>query len=509
MPISEPDVTLQIIGAAQDVPTADQKVLIVGQMLTGSATAGQVSRNVGDSNLEINNLFGRRSHVAGVTRRFKVINKRTQLDVLPLADAGGAVDGTASVVFTGTATAAGRIFVSAGSQNLHRYAVDITVGQTAAQVATAVEALFDADADAPFTAATSTATVTFTAENGGTLSNFWAMRVEGSVAGISYTLNGWSGGATDPTLTNVLDAIGTERYQTILWPSNYDLTVVEALLNSRFNASNDILDGVACQIKQDTLNNLKTYFNQNSQSIWGTGDKAIDEDDRKGSMFFEMPDMRAADKCALRSLRLTPNAPLTQFLTTVAPGDQFGSDSLASLPYFNTLLPNVTPPLAADEWSLEDQDELRDAGVSVDGPNRAYNASVMGEQVTTYLTDNAGNADDSYKFLNYVDTISKVREYFAVNAKAKYAQTRLTDGDRLANRDMANEPSIRADFNGWYDDLARLALTQLGAEQATDFDENLNISLDVRAGTATVDCAPLLVTQLRAVLGTIAVNFGG
>ncbi len=509
MPVSLPNVPLNIIPATQDTPTEAQKVLVVGQMLTGTATAGQVERNVGDSNLEINALFGQRSHVAGIVRRFKGINTLTQLDVLPLVDAGSAVKATSTITFTGSPTENGRLFISFGSQNDHRYAIDLTTGQTPTEIGSAVTALFSVDMDSPFVVTNTAGVVTATASNGGTLGNEFAVRVEGSVSGVTVAIVGWANGATDPSLTAILDAIGSERYQTVLWPSNYDLTVIESLLNNRFNASNDVLDGVVCQVKQDTLNNLKTFANQNSQSVWITGYKNINEDSRKGNFFFEMPDIMAAVKCALRSLRLTSGSNLTQYLTTVAPADQFGGDELASLPYFNTLLPDVTVPLAADEWSFEDQDELETAGVSVDGPNQAYNNAILGEQVTTYLTDVAGNSDDSYHFLNTVDTASKVREYFVVNAKRKYAQARLTDGDLGPRRDMANAASIRAFFNELYQDLAQMVLVQSGAAAQRDFDENMLITVDVRNGQVTVDSSPLLVSQLRAVLGTIAINFGG
>ena len=208
-------------------------------------------------------------------------------------------------------------------------------------------------------------------------------------------------------------------------------------------------------------------------------------------------------------MRLTEGAPLTQFLTTVAPIDQFGGIHIASLPYFNNLFPNLPIANATDFPSQEDQDEAESNGLSLIGPNRAFNGTIFGAMATTYLADVGGNPDTSYKFLNSVDTASANREFFVNNYKAKYAQTRLTNGDLKAGFDMANEASIRAFSGELYDELSDEALTQAGRAAKKDFMDNLVISLDLTTGTATVTAAPLMVSQLRVFLGTIQVNFGG
>ena len=83
----------------------------------------------------------------------------------------------------------------------------------------------------------------------------------------------------------------------------------------------------------------------------------------------------------------------------------------------------------------------------------------------------------------------------------------LTDGDLIAGYSMANEGSIRAFLNELYDELAEYVLVQAGSAAKKDFNDNLSVSVSVRTGTATVAAAPLLVTQLRAILGTIQIKF--
>lgn len=510
MPISKPNVTLNIIPAEQILGVREHRVLIVGQMISGTAVAGDLVPDLDDATNAINALFGARSMVAEMAREFKKINKITDVDVIPLADNGSAVDATAVVAFSGTATAAGSIYVTFGSDKRYRAKIDISIGDTATVVGGKVETAFALYTSSPFTVANVTGTVTATASNGGTHANSWTVRVDGAVAGITSTLTGWASGATDPSLTGVLDVIGNTRYHTVIWPNSYDVTVIEDVLNARFNASNDVLDGVAIQVIKGTLSSLKSATaTLNSQSLLVIGDKTVDETTRKGTSLREMPDVTAAQVGAIRALRLTTNANLTQYLTTTSALDQFGGSALASLPYFNTALPSLPVPLPSDEFSFEDQDELNTNAVSILGANRAFNTTIFGEMITTYLTDNAGNQDSSYKFLNTVDTASVVRETFFVNYKNRYAQTRLTNGDLLPLRDMANVESIRAFSLEVYRSLASSALVQSGTDAEKDFLDNLSVSVDLSTGTATINMAPLLVTQLRAIIGTIQINFGG
>lgn len=509
MPIDNPKVSLSIIPAQQLAGVTEQRVLIVGQMLAaGTAVSGELQRDIPNDGSE-DTLFGANSHIAGMIRAFKSINKVSALDAIGLDDAAG-TKGTSVITFAGTtASEDGSYIVAVASEKDYEISIDVVTGDTPTLVADKVTAAYGAISKKPFDTDNTAGVVTNTAENFGTLCNDWGISIAGDVAGLTKALtSGWAGGATDPVLTGILDVVGDTRYQTILWPSAYALTVVEDFLNARFNSTNDVLDGVAVQVKSDTLANLKSYANQNSQSVVIPGMKIIADTFFKGPGTLEMPDICAAQICAIRALRRTNGAILTQYVTTRATSDQFGGQEIASLPYFNTALPNLPVAKPANDFSKEDVEELVTNGVATFGPNRAYNATIFGEFVTTYLTDAAANPDDSYKFLNTVDTASVIREFYFVNLKSRYAQTRLTDGSLVAGRDMANASSIRAFCNRLYDELADDALVQKGTAAKKDYNQNLIITVDVRTGTVTIDQAPLLVSQLRVILGTIQINFG-
>ncbi len=507
---SSPSVTLAIVTPQQLAGVTDHKVLIVGQMLTGTAVAGELQQNVNTVGGE-DALFGIRSHVAGMVREFRRINKDTQVDVIGLADGAGTA-ATAVITIVGTATEDNTLVVNLGSGRQHSFSIDVLTGDDATAVADAVTAAAALDLDSPFTVANVAGVITATAENLGTLANSWAAQVVGNVAGVVPTItSGWASGATDPVLTTLFDPVANIRYNTVVWPQSWTITELTDFLDPRFNTTNDVLDGVGIFHKNDTLANLKTAVSTlNSQSVRMGGTKIASTTTLVGGSIVEMDDVLAARMAAVRSLRLTADASINDVLSiSGAPLDAFGGISISTLPYANTLVQFTALPSAVDMFSLAEEKELEDNGVSTVGLNRAGNSVILGNQVTTRLTDNAGNPDDTFKFLNAVDSSSIIREFFFENNKIRYAQTRLTDGDLVAGRSIQNEAAIRAFQKQLYTVLADLAITQLGSAAVKDFDANLVVTVDVGGGKVTITSAPLQVGQLRIVIGSIEVNFGG
>ena len=386
----------------------------------------------------------------------------------------------------------------------------MATGDTAEVVAGKLQALVAANARTPFTSAVVVASVVFTAANGGTLANSWTVFTEGSVAGLSVSVGAWTGGATDPVITNLLDAIGNRRYQTIVWPEVFTDTIIEAFMDARFNANEEILQGVAFITSVDTAANVQAKAAAlNSQSMVIIASRAVSSNVLEGSANREFPDVITARVAALRSLRLTNDAALSQFLTTPAPLDQFGSRALSSLPYANTVLPNTPIVRPLDQWTALEQTTFRNNGVSIVGPNRNFSGMLLGEFVTTNTTDEAGNDDESFKFLITIDTVAAVRDSYDVNVRRRYAQSRLTQGDLIPGRDLANQASIEAFTEEVYQSLAEDALVAAGAAALSDFKANgREVILDIPQGKVTINLAPVLVTGLRVVLGTVTVNFG-
>lgn len=511
--IGKPETTVNITSAVTAVANEAQKLLFIGQMTSaGSATAGALVNNIQNDN-SWNALFGEDSMMSAMIRAARLLNDKSQFDAIALDDDGSGVAATGTIVVTGTATEDGTLTINIGSQQNHSFDIAVSDTDAATAIGLAIETAVNADATVPVTAANVTGTVTFTAVNKGTYGNSFGLEVAGTaVGGVSTAVTGMASGATDPTLTGVFDIVGDVRYQGVVWPYADDTAVLRTFLDDRFNVENDVLDGVGFTGVTDTLSNLQsTYGALNSQSLLVIGDEVTNETLYKsGPSVFEIPAVKAAEFASIRALRLTQGASVAQFLAGEAGLDSFGGPALASRPYFNTPFPNIPVSVQGRGFTKTEAGQLKTSGVSVMGNNRAANQIIMGEAVTTYKTDTAGNPDTAFKFLNFVDTASGAREFFVNNLNARFAQSRLTTGDLTPGRPMANEQLILATLTEFYSTLSgpSFALTQAGEEARNTFITNTTITLDLSTGLVTIlmNAVPL-VSQLRAFNATMRIVF--
>lgn len=512
--VSQPEVNVTKIPASTSQSNEPQKVLIIGQQVAAAtATSGVLQTEIGNSNEE-DTLFGQNSMLAGMVRAFKAINQLTRVDAIPLDDAAG-VAATGTITIVGTATVAGTINFVIGSRENHTYAIAVAVGDTETDVADALTAANIADADAPFTVSNVAGVVTVTADQDGTAGN--EITIEVSAAEViatgltSATIVAMASGATDPTLTNIFDVIADIRYQTIVFPAAYGYTFITDELDARFNTDNDVLDGVGIATLTDTLSNIKTAAAaENSQSLVIISNLKTTGDESKGSAMVELNENISAQVAAIRSLRLTENSNISRFIVTTAGAlDTRGGAALASLPYFNTPLANLPLIDEGVGFSKTEIEELKTNGACVLGNNSGRTSIIMDEFVTTYKTDAASNADPTWKFLNSVDTASAAAEYIFNNLKSDFSQSRLTDGDLISGRAMANESKIRGAMVGYYQALAGedFVLVEAGEDALAFFKDNLTVTIDKSAGSVTMTAKLPIVTQIRVITVPLQIVF--
>ncbi len=520
--ISQPEITAIIANANVAVENTAQKVLFVGQQVAAASAAdGALTINIGNENEE-DALFGVNSQLAGDIRAFRKINKLTRVDAIGLVDAAG----TARLVnctFTGTSTAAGTITVRVGSQENHEFIVAIPSSTAASAVPALIATAVNADLDCPYTAADETVGVLgFTADNDGTVANDDGFEVIIETAGLTLSadVTETTPGATDPTLTAVLTSVVTERYQGINWPYRAT-TELAALLGPRFNATNAILDGVGFVSAVDTLANITDGSTGvldvlNDQSIVYLVDQLETEasgtaakESYLGPAQLEFGHVKTAYFLAIRALRFTTDENIASFVTTSASKDQIGGIATASLPYFNTPVAQLPLIKQGRGWTATEIGTIADAGGTVFGVNSGGTSGLVGEVYTTYKTDSASNPDPTWEFLNYVDTQVNIREYRFNNAKARFGQSRLTEGGVARNRDMANKAVIRQFFEQLFQDTGGddFVLTQSGDTAVAFYKANLTVSLDLSTGTVTVTDLTPIVTQLRKIVMTMKVTF--
>lgn len=509
---SQPDITFNIVPAASTVSNNEQKVLFVGQKLpAGTATAGALTQDIANNTSTINTLSGEGSMMSEMLRSARALNGVVQFDAIFLDDDGSATDATSVFTITGGAQEDGNLTFAAGSRANYSFVIDILNGDTADEIGTALEAAINADDDAPYTAANVSGVVTLTSKNGGTLGNLFGIETSGIVDGVSVALTGWSGGTNDPDVSTILDAVGEIRYQTVVWPYISSIETVKDFMDARFNVTNDVQDGVVILATNDSKANLDTLGNvHNSLSTVIIGDLAVSDADYIGPAVHELFYSKISQVAAIRSLRFTEGESIAQFVIGRNGAlDSFGGPAIASLPYFNTPMRNIALPDANRGFSRTEIEDLTDAGITIIGSNRTRTDVLLGEVVTTYKTDAASNPDASFKFLNYVDTSSNVREYFFNNSKAQFAQSRLTEGDLIAGRNMANAESIAAFFVGLYNDLSGpdFVLVQAGEEALQFFKSKLTITIDLSIGKVTANMQVPIVTQFREMVATMQIAF--
>jgi len=498
--ILQPKTNVLIVPSSEEAQNTGQRILIVGQMLAGTAVAGSLVENIANGGAE-DALFGAQSMIAAMVRANKVRNQSIQVDAIPLADAVGAVDATGALVWVGTATEAGTYTVIFGSERNYKVDIAVASGDTATVVGDTVAAAINAVANRQVNAV-----------NTATYGNSIPLEIRGQVAGLTTSVTGMTGGAVDPTLTGIFDVIVDRRYQAIVWPYPTATTEVTTLLDARFNADGKVLDGVAITAVNDTLANLSALATPlNSQSLVIIGGKQESETNYKGGDIVEIPILKAAMFAGFRALRLDVNGYSVADLVITANGplDAFGGPALASKPYFNTPFSQLFPIKAGRGFDDAEIESLLAAGVSVLGNNVAANAVISGEIATTYKTDFAGNADITFKFLNYVDTASQGREYFYNNYRKRFAQSRLTTGATLKGRDMANSEVIRSYSKRLYQDLSGVdfVLFEAGEEALNFFDANLIIAIDKALGKVSIQMTVPIVTQLREIAATMKIAF--
>jgi phage tail sheath gpL-like len=505
-----PKVNISLSPAAVIQAIADRRDLIFGQ-LGVSATATSEALNIDmhtKTNAELQTLFGVGEMYYRILQWIEGNDKNSPLDVIGITPTGSA--GTCSIQVTGTAaTADGSFTVSLIDEEQFTVTVDVTATDTIATIATAIKTALDAVVDPLWSTGVATATATMTALDVGTICNSWGIKVVGDVPGIGFTVTGWSGGTGVPTLTTILDNIAGIRYTGMSWPeawvSNIDIPKDE--LDTRFNASDSIMDGIVVNGSSDTFaNNKALALAENSQSLVFVGNDIVNAALDKGPAILMPADWAAAYFLGVRSKRLTPDANIAS--DVIATGlDSFGGISLASLPYFNTEVKTAPITSANKLYSPVEQGELEESGFTTFGVNKAGNSMIMASVVTTWTTDAGGNPNTSFAYLNFVDTASVCRETFFNVLSQTYAQFRLTTGDLVANRAIANEGHIRGTLQGIYKFLANKGLTVLGTEAESFFNDNTTITIDLALRKVTITSQLPIVTQIGRINYSLQLAF--
>ena len=311
-----------------------------------------------------------------------------------------------------------------------------------------------------------------------------------SVVGLTTT--DFTGGVS-VTLTDVLDTLLTSRYHSVIFDYALGSESITDMLQGRRNLTNDIKDGVGFTTINTDITTAETDLALlNFQTLV----QFYNLDEMKYDFF---PLQATAEIVAIRALRLTTDANIADYIIG---NETFGGMNKASLPYFNTPLTFGKPTGVLTEAQLVSLNDVGGSTFTCVGTS-----AKLSEVLTTYKRDNAGNNDVSWKYLNYVDSMSTIREFFVSNLRSKYSQTRMTDGNLIAGISITNKGAVKAFLVKLYSLLAdkgtsyQVGITRSGL--GNYFVDNLIIEDDLATGKVTFQCKVPIVVQLRTINGSI------
>ena len=510
---SFPYVTANINSAITAQTPDERSILIIGGMVAGTAASGDLVEDL-NSVASFNAAFGRTSHIAKAGRacikNLSVSRIRPRVSAIGLVDDGAGVAAAGSIVFANNATAAGTIKVYVDSLINGKYEVAVAVGDTPTEIGDALVALITANLDSPVTASNATGTVTLTAVNLGTEGNTIGLKYDlGTVTATTVTLTAFASGATNPVLTTLFDVIADKRYTSIVYPESWGVATLTTETESRFNVSNKVLDGLGIVCKLDTYANLNTALDAlNQKTLAEIPNKLISRAKTTGGAIFESPIVIAAQAAAYRELRITVNSNVSSITTS---GKNLGGFYFGAIPYHNTPFINLPVIESGDDFTDTEAFELENSGGWLLRNNPANTVIISNEAVTTYKTDTLGDPDITFKYINYLDTLSIVREYFFNNYKADLSQKILTTGQMIAGLPQINKDGYIALSMGYYANLsgingnAQYGLLRAGSAEAKAFKQALldSVVITLSTGTITAESIANIVTQVRNVI----VNF--
>jgi phage tail sheath gpL-like len=310
--VNQPDMTFNILSANTVVQNSAQNILLMAQK-TATGTGTGLLEDVQES--QIDALGGAGGMAQDAYRAIKTINEITPIDVILATDPTGAA-AIGNITFAGTATGPGSLEITIGSERNGKATVTGAKDDLAATVATAMETAFASLTECVCTIAVDGVTaeqVNATYNHDGEEGNNTVIKVTGEIPGITFTITDITGGTGEPSLTGIFN----KRYHNIIWPGSWDLTELTTLLDSRWNVNNAVLDGRGfVTVATAKAQHISALEAENSNCLCYQCDSVEGTSEHTGSGIVETQLGRSAQVAALRALRLTDGANLTQFVST-------------------------------------------------------------------------------------------------------------------------------------------------------------------------------------------------
>jgi phage tail sheath gpL-like len=463
--------------AAAETVSMPEIALLIGMRLAAGTVAENVPTEV--ASVEAGEeYFGHGSMLAHMIEGFKNANPHTELWAIAVDEDGGGTAATGTIVFSGTSTAAGNVYLYIGGE---RIVTAIPSGTAAAAVGPLVVTAVTAHmttSNMPVVASGPAATTTFTALHKTTLGDDLDIRLnynanEALPAGITAVVTNIGdvvAGAGTDTISAVITAMADDWYTTIAncFYDDTNMDLMEAELTTRWGPTS-MRDGV-CFISapgnQAALTALGNARNSQFTCYMGAG--------------------------------LSPT-PTWYWAAVTAAVDAGESD--AARPRQTLQLPGCLAPAKGSQFTQTERGVLLTDGIATYTVGVADGLVRVERLITTYQSNSLSVPDTSYLDVTTMRTLAYLRWSWAARITTKFPRHKLADdGTNFAPGQAVVTPAIlRAEALGIFrDDWEPAGLVE-GWEQ---FKEDLRVER-----SATDDnridmvMSPDLMNQFRVFAG--------
>lgn len=478
MPVSEiplsliPSTKVSVDGSAAVRGLSNQvhRVLMFGTKLAGG-TAAALTPVIITREDQGDDLFGAGTPLAEMCRRFRHLNRRIELTVIPQVEDGAGAKGVSELTFAGTATAAGTIYMYIGDR---RITVAVAEGDTDEDVADAAIAAINADSRCYVTAVVDgvdAAKVDISSKWKGATANSLSVTFnyfsedEAFPPGITATATAFASGATDPAVSAAIAVMGDKQYHTVVvpWSDTTNLNALKVAMEARWGptATNEGVTVLAYRGIYSATQTFGDGRNSKTEVCLGTGP--------------------------------APSPPWMWAATFAAVESQI--DDPAS-PRFGLTLPELLPPLATARFTETERELLLADGVST--YKVASDGDVVTEAVlTTYQVNDLDVPDASWRWIETVRTASYFRQDMMSFLSLRYANHKLANDDQPIGpgQRVATPSGVRASVLRRYDQYVQAAI----CEDAEAFADSLVVERPDETGRIDILSYPNFVNQLRNV----------
>ncbi|HHE0554659.1 TPA: phage tail sheath subtilisin-like domain-containing protein [Vibrio parahaemolyticus] len=397
--------------ALTGTPALAQKVLVIGQQLTGGSAAPLTLNRITTSESQMDDLYGKGSMLSLMLKKFRKNNAFTDVYALGVADLA-ATAAKGEITVTAATPKAGVIYLMIAGESVQ---VTVKDTDTADSIATAIIAAVTKDENLPVTAALKsgeTDIVELTCKWTGVTGNDIDIRYnyyDGEVlpSGVTLAITKMTGGAGTPDMDTVIAAIPNEWYNHLVMPFN-DTQSMNDLRDELVNRWGPLkmIEGIAYTAFRGTFAETGAFGQARNDFLFtcmGTNDAPQSP--------WEWSAAYAGQ--ASYSLGIDPARPLQTLVMT-----------------------SILPPAKTTQWDMTERNLLLHDGIATYMVTPGSEVAIERE-VSMYRENSFGDPDPSYLDITTPATLGYLRYSLRTMVTNRFPRHKLANDDVLDRLDPA------------------------------------------------------------------------